>query len=71
MLRAHQRKRERELARERYYDSDDGDFHGECYNCGEWGHMARDCYGGFGGGGFYGRCYRCGRHGHMARECFW
>ncbi len=44
-------------------DSDD-DI--ECWNCGEYGHMARDCH----RGGYRGpQCWSCGGYGHMRYEC--
>ncbi|BHF61583.1 hypothetical protein SprV_0100455800 [Sparganum proliferum] len=57
------------------YGGGGGGFRGECYNCGETGHISRDCTaprnqsnGGGGGGGGRG-CYNCGEDGHMARDC--
>ncbi|CAA0819344.1 Cold shock protein 1 [Striga hermonthica] len=38
---------------------------GECFTCGQYGHLSRDCTGGGGGG----TCYNCGGYGHRAREC--
>lgn len=45
-----------------YYD---GEFHGCCWNCGEYGHRAADC-----DEEFDGECYRCGEYGHRARDCY-
>ena len=48
-------------------------FRGNCFNCGEAGHMARECREGRSGLGNAPRranqCFRCGKQGHFAKDC--